>query len=883
MRSNVAAWSCVEVAPADVVTGLGACDRSALATCLALFEDDTLHAHLVHRSVQRIVRDARDRRADGLVDAADRLRANAARRVASTADVDELRLRLWIHLREAFALPARLALSERAAIGAADDLSAAAIHCSEPPQVQLERRLAPFGLAADTERASSRLALSSVVLPCFDALIDHAYGHILGVSMTEAERRLHAERLCTRLATLDADVRADLSAATGGAHRDVDALLAVLTRNASLASFVGAGGAAHCVPLVLAAQADALLPFAAGAVLADAVRVMEDPGALLSAGVWSGVSAQDRVAHPLRVAIALRVLSLRALSGMTVGRAGVRGALAAFARAPELRPSAGLAVSVLRRYQDDWNLIAPAIGRRGPPAQADVVALMDRPAFGAADAFGRLQQALVPDAAAGRDVRSMAMRSIGDLLCTAARVDVGVVHAFAQAPGACAGSLDSVTVTRQRVWALDPLLRAMPGASVSAPAGAQEPVIADQPACATAETSESMPAGMPVWDEPRVAAYLVAARLLDRGHHVVPAGSSVDGMWQLSVDGRSVCVLCVPDVETLTARLVRQPDLPVLVNAELAGTLPQSLFGRVCFVEGFSRGIVLRIVDAVRCADQADRPDQTDQTDQTDQPDAHPGASPASQTPRGLGAPGDAASEAPLSLFAIAWAAACAPGEMHEARLSGLQAIELALLDGGVRGGFAALGGFVGAGIGQLVFGPAGGALLGALLPRLLQAVDEEAGGALDGLHDSPRYRAWAADAQRALGDLVTRLHEALDARFDCMKRAYDAMPAGSLHDYLCACIEAENRGLREFRRRLEQGSASERMLEHRIVEVLRLMATGMVHPVFHAAELARLTVLLDERPSLLTRLSDSADDALHAVLRDALGQFARAGTRFRP
>ncbi len=60
-------------------------------------------------------------------------------------------------------------------------------------------------------------------------------------------------------------------------------------------------------------------------------------------------------------------------------------------------------------------------------------------------------------------------------------------------------------------------------------------------------------------------------------------------------------------------------------------------------------------------------------------------------------------------------------------------------------------------------------------------------------------------------------------------------------------------------------------------------MATGMVHPVFHAAELARLTVLLDERPSLLTRLSDSADDALHAVLRDALGQFARAGTRFRP
>ena len=52
---------------------------------------------------------------------------------------------------------------------------------------------------------------------------------------------------------------------------------------------------------------------------------------------------------------------------------------------------------------------------------------------------------------------------------------------------------------------------------------------------------------------------------------------------------------------------------------------------------------------------------------------------------------------------------------------------------------------------------------------------------------------------QRALGDLVTRLHEALDARFDYMKRAYDAMPAGTAAIVLEALRGAKDHQLSYF------------------------------------------------------------------------------------
>nr|HQD84337.1 hypothetical protein [Quisquiliibacterium sp.] len=45
MPVDVAGAPGVEVVPADVIAGLGACDRDALATGLALLEDAALRTH----------------------------------------------------------------------------------------------------------------------------------------------------------------------------------------------------------------------------------------------------------------------------------------------------------------------------------------------------------------------------------------------------------------------------------------------------------------------------------------------------------------------------------------------------------------------------------------------------------------------------------------------------------------------------------------------------------------------------------------------------------------------------------------------------------------------------------------------------------------------
>jgi len=397
---------------------------------------------------------------------------------------------------------------------------------------------------------------------------------------------------------------------------------------------------------------------------------------------------------------------------------------------------------------------------------------------------------------------------------------------------------------------------------------------------------------------------VVAAHLLVRGHYVAPAGPPRSGAWPLTVDGRSVRVVCAPDAAALAERLAATGDVPVLVNAELAGTLPRALFARVCFVEGFSRARVMRIVEALHSALQ---------------PVAHGPRAGMASAAADADADADANASVPLFALAVAWARA--PHDAGDARLSGMQAIELALLEGGLRSGLAVLGGFAGAGLGQLVFGPAAGSLFAERLPQWLGLLADEAGRAFDDLEGGPRDQAWAEDAARALDDLVARVHEALDARFACMKSAYDAIPAGPLHDALCAGIEEDNRSLREFRRRLEHAAAaaptdpsapsdpsdpsdpsapsdpsgssppagrphSIPAVAHRIVAVLRLIADGTVHPVFHGAALGRLAVLLEQRTGASARRSGAVDDGLSDAVRgavhDVLGRWLRAGLRTR-
>jgi hypothetical protein len=124
------------VQPIDILSGLGAADRPLLSACIALFEDSTLARRLsqlygqVKGSAPAWLRQVWEVREI----------ENVAASVQSRVDFwdsgdwsdDDLRLIAWIYLREAFALPERLCLSERGAARICDDLAAAAIAVGAP-------------------------------------------------------------------------------------------------------------------------------------------------------------------------------------------------------------------------------------------------------------------------------------------------------------------------------------------------------------------------------------------------------------------------------------------------------------------------------------------------------------------------------------------------------------------------------------------------------------------------------------------------------------------------------------------------------------------------------------------------------------------------------
>ena len=122
--------------PADILAGLGGADRNLLATCIALFEDSTLTRRLEHwykkfenlewNRWRRALNDSREEDFGGVQD-------TQAKWLSSDFSDDDLRLILWIHLRSALELPARLSATHRGCALLGDDVTAKLISYLDPP------------------------------------------------------------------------------------------------------------------------------------------------------------------------------------------------------------------------------------------------------------------------------------------------------------------------------------------------------------------------------------------------------------------------------------------------------------------------------------------------------------------------------------------------------------------------------------------------------------------------------------------------------------------------------------------------------------------------------------------------------------------------------
>src|SRR5690554_6380480 len=185
----------VSLTPTDLLAGLGGANRELLATCLALFDDSRWQRRLETLNEQategmegftrRLGHQVKQWREGSDHDALPRLPApeveeggrelGERQRYWQDADYsdDTLRLLLWVRLRVALGLPARLTSTSRGCGYLAYDMAARLIHVLDPPRLLNSGRLwlLKRGWLSTGQHATT---LNDVVVPVLEELLKQA-------------------------------------------------------------------------------------------------------------------------------------------------------------------------------------------------------------------------------------------------------------------------------------------------------------------------------------------------------------------------------------------------------------------------------------------------------------------------------------------------------------------------------------------------------------------------------------------------------------------------------------------------------------------------------------------------------------------------------------
>ena len=319
-----------------------------------------------------------------------------------------------------------------------------------------------------------------------------------------------------------------------------------------------------------------------------------------------------------------------------------------------------------------------------------------------------------------------------------------------------------------------------------------------------------------------VAELVVASRLSD--HDVSLPDSHSQAGYDLMVDGIPFQVKCYADESTgmqaLAEHFEKYPDIPVYINSELLPAVQASgkpWADSVYGVEGFDYEFTDLILSQSLAA-------------------------------------GSRLMDTQIPVYAIAISAARNAWGWWKGSVS-LRDLPLEVaVDATIHGTLAAAGGFSGAGLGLLLFGPAGGVILsGAGQFAAILGSDT-----VRSKFDDWRAGEWAQEVGEAAEAFRKSLHRAIQAKLD-RNRAKAASVAASdagLEAWLRLKFADREIGLAEYRAALavlpEQPVDKAR-------ELLRLMREAGVHSISVKAELTRLIEVLDSRPSVMDQVSEAA------------------------
>jgi hypothetical protein len=475
--------------------------------------------------------------------------------LSSEKSDDYLRLLLWIYIREAFGIPARLSVSNRGMELLADDVTAAAISVLDPADGLLEQGKKWLGL--DEDEARHAVTLSDIVNPVLEELIKTALNAADSPASEKAQEEL-LEKTREKLSEMTEEEQKRLLDAVGAKEMNDEAIRNILLTGGGLAAFSAGVSMAGFSAYILAAQASAFIPFVSGAGLVSLVSVISNPitvvAATSAAAWWFSQSANQQI----QASVAVRILALLALQGVSSNFAGeFSSLLTAFSCVDQLKVTDHLAQEVINKYQAEWTLLAPVIAKSLLDPDLKILQLMAQPALRDEKIRNEWMAMLFPSKAEEENAAALATLTIGEMLYSAAAVNPLVINA----------ADFSRTEDLAGVFDFSVFAQSVDEMSLEAARGALSNL------------------------KGYVAEQMVAAELVSRGYVVdFPATSNQAG-YDLLVDGLPMQVKFHESLEGLRNHFERY-DYPVYANAELADQIPDEWADHVFFIDGLTGDLV---------------------------------------------------------------------------------------------------------------------------------------------------------------------------------------------------------------------------------------------------------------------------------------------------
>lgn len=311
-----------------------------------------------------------------------------------------------------------------------------------------------------------------------------------------------------------------------------------------------------------------------------------------------------------------------------------------------------------------------------------------------------------------------------------------------------------------------------------------------------------------------VAEHVVASQLALQGHDVELAPIANEPGWDILVDGEKFQIKSLSNMSGIRNHF-NSHDYPVIANSELMDQIPSDLEDRVFFVDGFSDELVTQITESSL---------------------SH----------------GADVFEPDVPLFALGVSTAFAIHDFSSGKIRSDQAMEQILMDGGTRVGLATLGGFLGSGIGLLVYGPAGALIWGSMMPILAQSQTTRAKGKIQSAVKTKEITDWEKKLALNMDLLIVRIESSLKFKIDRLKIKFRQFESGALSDFIKQRLVDEGRYLHEMKAKLTSITQNSKLsVEEKAIEIIHFVAYSTIHPIIFQKELKQISEILKEKPTI--------------------------------